>query len=407
MKITVKTLQQKTFQLDAEPSETVADLKKKIEQEHGHAFATQKLIYSGQVLNDDKTVESCNIKEKGFLVLMVAKPKAEPKPAPAAPAAAATPAASSNPPAAAPAAAAPAPSTPAAAAPQPPNAPILTPAQAAPVSTPAPSTRAFNDENAFVTGAELQTTVQNMMEMGFERDQVMRALRASYNNPDRAVEYLFNGIPAHLEEVAAGPQAPAQAPAAAAAAAPAPAAPAGQPPVPIPVEQLPRAPPAAGQPQNLFQLAQQQQAQQPGAAGARQGGQPGIGLPGAGAGLDLSQLQNQPQIQHLRQLLQQNPALIQPVLQQIIEQNPQLAAVFQANPEIIAQALGLTNEDLEGADELPEGAQVIHVTEEEQAAIQRLQDLGFSRQAAIEAYFACDKNEEMAANYLFESGGGG
>lgn len=27
----------------------------------------------GQVLSDDKTVESCNIKEKGFLVLMVAK----------------------------------------------------------------------------------------------------------------------------------------------------------------------------------------------------------------------------------------------------------------------------------------------------------------------------------------------
>ncbi|GJE94448.1 UV excision repair protein Rad23 [Phanerochaete sordida] len=410
MKITVKTLQQKTFTLDAEPSETVADLKKKIEQEHGHALATQKLIYSGQVLGDDKTVESCNIKEKGFLVLMVAKPKAEPKPAaPTAPVAA-TSAAPSNPPAAAPAADAPAASTPAAAAPQPPNAPILTPAQAAPVSA-APSSRAFNDENAFVTGTELQTTVQNMMEMGFERDQVMRALRASYNNPDRAVEYLFNGVPAHLEEVAAGaqPQPPAQAPAAAApAATPAAApAPAGQLPPAIPFEQLPRAPAAAGQPQNLFQLAQQQQAAQPGAAGARQAGQPGVSLPGAGAGagIDVSQLQNQPQIQHLRQLLQQNPELIQPVLQQLAEQNPGLAAMFAQNPEAIAQAIGLSAEDLEGGDELPEGAQVIHVTEEEQAAIQRLQDLGFSRQAAIEAYFACDKNEEMAANYLFESGG--
>ena len=38
-------------------------------------------------------------------------------------------------------------------------------------------------------------------------------------------------------------------------------------------------------------------------------------------------------------------------------------------------------------------------------AINRLVRLGFNKNQAAEAYFACDKNEEMAANFLFESGG--
>ncbi|KZT10724.1 UV excision repair protein Rad23 [Laetiporus sulphureus 93-53] len=406
MKITIKTLQQKVFQVDAEGSDTVGDLKNKIHESQGHSVESQKLIYSGKILPDAKTVEECAIKEKDFLVLMVSKPKPAPTTPPSTSTAVsspevATPAAQPAPETTSPAPSAssapsvlPAPAVPAvstapsapAAAPQPPNAPLLTPAQATPVS--APAERAFGDSSTFLTGEELQSTIQNMMEMGFERDQVMRALRASFNNPDRAVEYLFSGIPSHLEATAAGGQPAAAQPVpgeSAPAAAPAPPAQPAQP------------APASNAPQNLFQLAQQQQQQQhhPNPAGA---------AGGAPAGLDMGALQNHPQMQQLRELVAQNPQLVQPLIQQLAASNPQLAQLLAQNPEAFLQLLGgAEGFDFDGEEGVPPGAHVINITEEEQAAIQRLEALGFSRQAVIEAYFACDKNEELAANYLFES----
>ncbi|PPQ68201.1 hypothetical protein CVT25_015033 [Psilocybe cyanescens] len=397
MKITVKTTQQKVFQVDVEGEDTIATLKAKIQESQGHPAASQKIIYSGKVLVDDKTIESCGIKEKDFLVLMVSKPK----PTPAA--TSSTSAAPAEPPvAAAPSQPSIAPPTTLAAAP----APEVT--MAAPTSTPSETAPTFGDPSTFLSGDGLQAAVNNMVEMGFPRDQVLRAMRASFNNADRAVEYLMTGIPAHLEaesRQAAGAQG--QAGQAAQSAVPAPAA---------------AAPPTSqpqGQPQNLFQLAQQQQ--QGGGGGAPAAGN----LAGAGPGgqLNLEALRDNPQIQLLRQQMAQNPALIQPLIQQLATQNPAIAQMIAQNPEALFQLLGIELDDgEEEGGQVPPGAHVVSVTEEERAAIRRvsvpllcnlilmahisqqLEGLGFPRQAVLEAYFACDKNEELAANYLFESG---
>lgn len=45
----------------------------------------------------------------------------------------------------------------------------------------------------------------------------------------------------------------------------------------------------------------------------------------------------------------------------------------------------------EEGDDLPAGAQVIELTEEERQAVERLAGLGFDPSLALEAYLACDK----------------
>jgi UV excision repair protein RAD23 len=53
----------------------------------------------------------------------------------------------------------------------------------------------------------------------------------------------------------------------------------------------------------------------------------------------------------------------------------------------------------------PPGSTIVRLTRDEAAAVDRLAELGVSRQAALEAYLACDKKEDLAANFLMQNMG--
>ncbi|KAI0390796.1 UV excision repair protein Rad23 [Xylariaceae sp. FL0594] len=387
MKVTFKDLKQNKFTIDVEPTELISSVKEKIQAEKGFDAKAVKLIYSGKILKDEEKVETYKIEEKGFVVCMVNKPKAPP----AAAAAACSAASLSS-----------VPETPArttTATPAAPAAPSHTsgpaPASTAPPATPSPAgaqgaTQGQSlTESSMAMGAERAGVIANMEAMGFERSQIEAALRAAFYNPDRAVEYLLTGIPESARQPAPQPAA-ASNPATGAGQAAATAQPA--------VEAG-----AEGGAVNLFDLAAQQQGQGGARGGSGGAAAAAVAAGGAGAGVrdlgNLDFLRNNPQFQQLRQVVQQQPQMLEPILQQLGAGNPQLAQLISQNPEQFLQLLG---EDAEDDAPLPPGAQAISVTAEERDAIERLCRLGFDRDAAIQAYFACDKNEELAANFLFD-----
>merc|ERR1719356_429549 len=54
----------------------------------------------------------------------------------------------------------------------------------------------------------------------------------------------------------------------------------------------------------------------------------------------------------------------------------------------------------------PNAPQLLRLTEEEMAAVDRLTEMGFDRTEAAQAFLACDKNEALAANLLMDSADG-
>lgn len=249
---------------------------------------------------------------------------------------------------------------------------------ATPASPTAPAARSGPNNNTPLSDEDFTAAVQNLVDMSFDRNDSVRALNAAYGDSARAVEYILSG---NIPNINNGPRA------------------------------APAAAPAS-----------------PG--GANEGGLD------AATGGAFSQLRQLPQFQALIAIIQQNPAMLEPLLQQLAERDPEIVRLIQNNRDEFLQLLqqrvdpaviqslaaAADGEEFEefdeedeiaaqmggqvpagqGAGALPPGAQVIQISPAEKEAIDRLVDLGFDRNRAVEAFLVCNRDEEMAANYLFE-----
>ncbi|XP_053947908.1 UV excision repair protein RAD23 homolog B [Anastrepha ludens] len=203
MKLQIKTLSQKSVMVDIDASKTVYELKKELSlfPDVGVKPELQKLIYAGKVLFNEQPLSAYNIDAKKFLVVMVLKQPedvlVETAPSGASSSMSATGEAanaaagntptkvSATPPEAE--ATPPQPSTPS-------PAPTVAVTANAPVTTPQRVVAARQEPPQPTSGAN-DEMVANIVSMGYPEVEVRRALAASFNNPERAIEYLIEGIP--------------------------------------------------------------------------------------------------------------------------------------------------------------------------------------------------------------------
>ncbi|KAL8138114.1 hypothetical protein V2J09_004115 [Rumex salicifolius] len=379
MKIFVKTLKDTHFEIEVKPEDTVADMKKNIETVQGPnkcPAGKQMLIYQGNVLNDDTTLQDNKVAENSFVVIMLTKTKGSPgEGSSAAPTTTKTPITI---PLAAPS---PLPSsvTPAPV-PSPTVEPAPTPVDALPPAPTATVSPTESETGAYSEGASNLVSVTNfnqlvlqILDMGggtWDRDTVVQALRAAHNIPERAVEYMV-----YLKKMMeAGNQQTSH----------------------------------ISSPRLLnFNILLQQ------------------GFPGASSNTEeagtLDFLRHSPKVIYIRTLIfivlfqalqaiaQANPQMLQPMLKELGKQNPHIVRLIQEHQ---ADFHRLINEPIEGGEcgnirgqtvtAVHPVPQAIQVTHAERAAIERLEAMGFDRETVLQVYFACNKIEEVAANYLLD-----
>ena len=196
--------------------------------------------------------------------------------------------------------------------------------------------------------------INSLVDMGFEKSQAEAAIKAARGQVDLAVEFLYNGIPEGINDVD-------------------------------------------------FDIGDGQ----------------GEGEEGEEYNNEGDPIKNIASVAKI--VCKDNPSALAELLQSIQQTNPELMDLINAHEDEFKayleepinendyrifqrfkQNMGDGGDDQE--DDGHEHGQIrLNLSPEEQAAIQRLKDLGnFEEADVVQAYLACEKNEELAANYLFE-----
>lgn len=390
--VTFRTLKGVSFTLSALESETILDLKRKVgEHQSVEDYAGYRLIYKGKILSDDVTISAAAITSSGFVVVMPPKMSAIKPSLPKPPASKPVPNQNSSSPS----------NNESAKSSKADTQPNPAASTESPTTEPASSEpKTANAENSLVVGSEYDESVRRICDMGFSEDVVKRAMRAAFNNPDRAVEFIFNGIP----ETAANPTV--QSSDGRATGTDSNLAGSG----------------SSGDRENANVLPSNILGQQPQRNVTDQRPDDATDSP---ASPNLDVLRNAPIFNQIRRLIRVNPAALPQLLQYIEAANPALMSLIEANQEEFSR---LINEPVPEGDEVTDealeqlaqafagsGGSVpsttqdgrVYVTPEEREQIARLTDLasnfGVSEGQVLQSWIACNRDEDLTANYLVDN----